>query len=121
MWVLEELEIDPIAPHRTTLTASGATAVHARGQLTFPHGHSLREQLLNLIENGATRVVVDLSGVASIDSSGVGALVAGLKAARNLGGDLRLAAPTAAIVSMLSVLNLVNLLAICDSAESAFP
>ena len=107
--------------HRTTLTLSGATAVFAKGRLTFPSVHSLREQLLRLVENGAARVVVDLSGVESIDSSGVGALVSGLKAARSVGGDLRLAEPPAAIVSLLTILNLVNVLAIFDSAESAFP
>ncbi len=45
----------------------------------------LREELHALIENGDTRLVVDLSGVEFIDSSGLGALISGLKAARKAG------------------------------------
>ena len=66
-------------------------------------------------------MVVDLSGVESIDSSGVSALIAGFKAARIVGGDLRLAAPPVAVASMLGLLNLTNVLAIFESSESAFP
>jgi anti-anti-sigma factor len=108
-------------PFRTELTASGATAVFATGLLTFPEVHALREQLLGLIEGGATRVVVDLSKAAGIDSSGVGALVSGLKAARARGGDLRLVAPPPAIADVLGIMRLDELLVASDSTQNAFP
>ncbi|MFN3432037.1 MAG: STAS domain-containing protein [Candidatus Sericytochromatia bacterium] len=49
---------------------------------------ALREGLLSLVENGDVRLIVDLTAVTFIDSSGLGALVAGLKAARREGGHL---------------------------------
>lgn len=109
------------SPYSTELTSSGATAVLATGSLTFPDVHHLREQLLGLIAGGATRVVVDLSRVPAIDSSGVGALVSGLKAARARGGDLRLAAPCRAITDILTIMRLDQVLVTSDSAQSAFP
>lgn len=116
------ISLDPkISPFRTTLTQSGATVVIATGRLNFPEVEGLRQQLHGLVEGGAIHLVVDLSGVQAIDSSGVGALISGLKAARSRGGDLRLTAPPAAVASVLEIMNLNTLLIAHDSSESAFP
>lgn len=109
------------APYRTTLTSSGATVVFATGRLKFPDFDDLRQQLLSLVEDGAVRVVVDLSEVESIDSGGVGALISGWKAARAAGGDLRLAARPANVASVLEIMNLDQILVAHDSSEDAFP
>ena len=42
---------------------------------------------------GSNRVVVDLAETQFLDSSGLGALIAGLKTTRQAGGDLRIARP----------------------------
>ena len=75
----------------------------------------------DLIAAGATRFVVDLSGVTSMDSSGVGALIFGLKSTRSARGDLRLAAPTESVGGVLGMMNLTELLVTCESTEDAFP
>jgi anti-anti-sigma factor len=109
------------SPYRTKLTSSGATVLIATGRLNFPDVDSLRQQLGSLVASGASRVVVDLSGVEAIDSSGIGALISGLKAARHVGGDLRLAAPTIPVASVLETMNLDKILTTHASAEDAFP
>jgi anti-anti-sigma factor len=109
------------SPFRTKLTSSGATVVIAAGRLNVPDVERLRVQLGDLVAKGATRVVVDLSGVEAIDSSGIGALISGLKAARNAGGDLRLAAPTTVVASVLETMNLDTILTTHASSEDAFP
>ena len=110
-----------LSPFRTAQTQSGATVVIATGRLNFPEVEGLRRQLNGLVEGGAIHLVVDLSDVRAIDSSGVGALISGLKAARRHGGDLRLAAPPAAIASVLEIMNLNELLVAHDSSENAYP
>ena len=110
-----------ISPFSTRLTSSGATVLSATGRLNFPAVDAMRRQLHQLVDVGALRVVVDLSGVESIDSSGIGVLISGLKAARSAGGDLRLSAPPAAIASVLQIMNLDKVLITCDSAEDAVP
>lgn len=108
------------SPFSTEVTPSGVTIVVATGPLVFPDVNGLRQQLISLAEGGANRLVVDLTRVTTIDSTGVGALVSGLKAARARGGDLRLAGPSAAIASMLNIMRLDTLLVASDSAENAF-
>ena len=107
--------------YRTSLTSSGATVVAATGRLDFHTVEALRRQLHGLFRAGAPRVVVDLSGVTSMDSSGVGALIFGLKSARSAGGDLRLAAPTKSVAGVLGMMNLTAVLVTCESIEEAFP
>jgi anti-anti-sigma factor len=102
-------------------TSSRATVVRATGRLDFHTADELREKLLRLIGGGAVRVVVDLSGVESVDSSGIGALVSAYKAARSDGGDLRLAGPNSGVAAVLEMLNLDKVLLACGSPEDAFP
>lgn len=84
-----------------------AAVVHAVGRLNMVAAPSLRELVERLVTGeGRSHVVVDLAGTTFVDSSGLGALIAGLKAARAAGGDLRVAAAT---VQVLSVLGLTNL------------
>jgi anti-anti-sigma factor len=108
-------------PFPTELIASGATVVLATGRLNFPGVENLRQQLLSLVEGGAVRLAIDLSGVQAIDSAGVGALISGLKAARVAGGDLRLVAPSTVVANVLDVMNLNTILTTHATAEEAFP
>ena len=109
------------SPYRTQLTSSGATILFATGRLNFPDVDGLRQQLASLVGAGALHVAVDLSGIDAIDSSGIGALISGLKAAKSAGGDLRLVAPTPAVASVLDMMNLDTVLTAHDSPEDAFP
>ncbi len=104
----------------TRQTAAGVTVVSPEGRLNMVAAPDLREQLRALVQNGSSRVVVDLSDVESIDSSGLGALISGLKAARNAGGDLRIAAPNAQVVAVLELTNLNRVLNPQESADQAF-
>jgi len=110
----------PMAEWPTRQTAAGVTVVTPDGRLNMVAAPELREQLRTLVQDGASRVVVDLSGVESIDSSGLGALISGLKAARNAGGDLRIAAPNAQVMAVLELTNLNRVLRPRESAEKAF-
>ena len=55
-------------------------------------GPSFKETLDGYKEGGVKKVVVDLSKADLMDSSGIGAMIAGLTSMRNAGGDMRLAA-----------------------------
>ena len=105
---------------------SYATREHGRGVVVQPTGRlnmvaapRLREQLRELVETGSRHLVVDLSATEFIDSSGLGALVSGLKAARQAGGDLRIAAPTEQVRRVLTLTKLDKVLTAHETAEAA--
>jgi anti-anti-sigma factor len=62
----------------------------------------------------APNVVVDLSGVTFIDSTGLGVLVAALNRAREAGGQMTLRGPTRSTRKVLDITGLSQLVAIED-------
>jgi anti-sigma B factor antagonist len=69
----------------------GVAILHLRGRLDLVTAPQVKDLLAKTVAEGHPRLVVDLAEVSFIDSSGLGALISGLKAARVAGGDLRLA------------------------------
>ncbi len=69
---------------------SGSPTVVVEGEVDVATAPSLRDELYRLIEGGASRVVVDLSGMDFIDSTGLGVFVGALKRARERGGGIEL-------------------------------
>jgi len=99
---------------------SGVVVIRPEGRLNMVAAPSLRNELRTLVEGGSTRLVVDLAGTDFIDSSGLGALISGLKIARQAGGDLRIAAPTKQVTAVLELTNLDRVLHTYDSPDGAF-
>ncbi|MDF3307041.1 STAS domain-containing protein [Rhodococcus sp. T2V] len=101
-------------------TDEGVAVVRPAGRLNMVAAPRLRELVRDLVDGGTTRVVVDLSATDFIDSSGLGALISGLKAARQAGGDLRIAQPTEQVETVLALTNLNRVLRTHDSVDAAF-
>src|SRR5438309_6144396 len=74
-------------------TPDRVTVVVPRGPLDVSSAHALRQRMKELVESGVLQVVVDLDAVTFLDSSGLGAIIGGLKRFRQGGGDLRIAHP----------------------------
>lgn len=73
-----------------------------------PDAVSLNEQLHELIEQGKTNIVVNLSKVKFMNSSGLGMLIGALTTMRKAGGDLRIANATDKIESLLVITKLIT-------------
>ena len=98
----------------------GIGIVVPRGRLTMVAAPQLREILAGLVADGTVRIVVDLAETTFMDSSGLGALINGLKSARQHGGDLRIARPTDAVATVLKLTNLDKVLRPRETVEGAF-
>lgn len=59
------------------------------GEIDVYTAPQLRERIVTLIDGGCTNVIVDLSNVGFIDSSGLGVLVSALRRARERDGSVR--------------------------------
>ena len=103
-----------------TTRPDGIAVVVPQGRLNMVSARTLKDTLSELVAGGTTRIVVDMGETSFLDSSGLGALIGGLKAARQAGGDLRVARPTPAVVSVFELTNLDRVLRARDSVETAF-
>jgi anti-sigma B factor antagonist len=96
------------------------TVVAGSGKLNMVAAPQLRDTVRRSIDEGCARIVVDLSEISFLDSSGLGALVACLKSARQAGGDLRIAAPSKQVMMVLQLSNLDRVLARFDTVGDAY-
>ncbi len=80
-------------------TVGSTLLVRPVGRLDLVAAPELREIVATSVAGGINQVIVDLHEVDFLDSSGLGALVTGLKTARQAGGNLRIArAPEQALI-----------------------
>jgi anti-sigma B factor antagonist len=67
------------------------TVLMLTGEILLDDGDlAFKRQVDALLNGGRVKILVDLDGVSYIDSSGVGMMVAQLKAVQRRGGDIRL-------------------------------
>jgi anti-anti-sigma factor len=78
----------------------------------------IREEINKLFGNGVSKVILDLSGVLYIDSSGFGCLLSVMKSARNNYCLLKLANPEPAVMQVLQTLHLHTVFEIYDDLEA---
>lgn len=100
-------------------TAGTSAVLHLKGRLDLISGTEVRQHLTNAISAGRRNLVVDLAEVPFIDSSGLAALISGLKSARTAGGDLRIARPASQAKVILELTRLDRVLRCYDSNEEA--
>lgn len=98
----------------------GAVVVRTTGRLNMVAAPALREEVERLVTTeGRAHVVLDLAGTTFVDSSGLGALIGGLKSARAAGGDLRIAAVPPPVLTVLKLTNLDRVLRPYASVDEA--
>ncbi len=71
--------------------ADGYRVLRPQGDLDVYTVGSLRDALGKMLEEETPKVVVDLDAVPFMDSSGLGALMGGVRRLREIGGDLAIA------------------------------
>lgn len=103
----------------TTPVGDSAAVVHCDGRLTMVTAALLLSAVQSAIEEGRSHLVLDLEETSFVDSSGLGALISGLKQARQAGGDLRIAAVAAQVHTVLSLTNLDRILRPYDTVGDA--
>jgi anti-sigma B factor antagonist len=97
----------------------GRVVLSPKGKFNLVAAPPLKARIDELVAAGQARLVVDLHAVDFIDSSGLGALVGGLKAARQQGGDLRIAAAGDQVRAVLKLTNLDRILTPYATVEQA--
>lgn len=94
--------------------------IKLRGKLSLGESvDRLRADLYELLGNGDTHIVLDLSEVPMIDSSGIGLLVKSLTTAKQLGGSIRLLTPSKFVTQTLKMIGLLSLFDVFEDPQQA--
>ena len=104
----------------TNRQVGDVTVVDAAGRIQLGEGSSLlRESLRDLAAKGNKKVLLNLSEVSYIDSSGIGELVSGHATITGQGGTLKLLGLTKRVKDLLQITRLYTVFEVHDDEAAA--
>lgn len=103
----------------TITTIDGRTVVEVSGEIDIYSAPTLRERLVDLIDHGHSDLVVDLTKVRYMDSSGLGLLIGALKRVRGVGGQLHLVVASPALLQVFQITALTQVFTIFPTRAEA--
>ena len=96
------------------------TVLEPSGKITIGVGDvALREAVVEQIEAGHLKILVDLAGVTTMDSSGIGELVSAYTTVSNRGGALKLLHLPPKVHDILAITQLITVFEVFDDEAEA--
>lgn len=95
------------------------TVIDVEGQLIVGNRQELKQKVLEQLENGGRKFLIDFSSTGYIDSSGLGVLVSLSKKIREQGGELRLANLNEDLRTLFELTKLDTLFHIASNRQEA--
>lgn len=111
-------ESDAVGLEVSTADDTGWTILAVTGEIDISTAATFEDALHSAMES-SKQVVVDLSGVRFMDSTGLGILMRAHKRQDDVGAALRLAAPSDRVVRILDVTQLGNVFAVYPSVDAS--
>ncbi|WP_053228459.1 STAS domain-containing protein [Spirochaeta cellobiosiphila] len=105
-------ELQKLEDHKVKILLTGRLNAVSVGEL--------KEDIRTCIEEGNNNIIVDLHALDFLDSSGLAALVSGLKLSKGSGGYFRLFSPTEQVSSVFKLTRLNTVFEIYDDEASAW-
>jgi anti-sigma B factor antagonist len=94
--------------------------VDASGRITLGEGASVfRDMIRDLAAKGNKKILVNLTDVSYIDSSGIGEMVSGFTTVTNHGGQLKLLGLTKRVKDLLQITKLYTVFEVFEEESSA--
>jgi anti-sigma B factor antagonist len=103
----------------TTREAGDRTVIDVEGEVDVFTAPKLRETIIACISEGKDKLIVNLSGVDFMDSTGLGVLVGGLKRVKERNGELAIAGAQGTVLRVLNVTGLNAVFPLHDSVDAA--
>ena len=98
----------------------GVTILDLKGKITIGVGDvALREAIHQALDAGASKILVNLQDVSTIDSSGVGELVSAYTTVTNRSGKLKLVSLPPKVADILQITQLITVFDVFDDEEEA--
>ena len=105
------LEVRLLSPTRAVIAA--------RGRMNAMTAPAMKGRIKELIDTGRTEIVCDLHEVSFVDSSGLSALVSGLKSTREQGGFLKVAGANEQVARIFKLTMLDRVFEMYATADAA--
>jgi len=102
-----------------TSSKDGVSVVSLRGEIDVYTAPRLRQTLIDLVEGGATDIVVDMEHVDFLDSTGLGVLVGGLKRVKDRDGEMKLVAKQDRILKIFDITGLSKVFPMYGTLDEA--
>lgn len=104
----------------STRERDGVTIIQPEGKITIGAGDvALKKAIVDALEEGHTKLLLDMSKVTTLDSSGIGELVGAYTTVTNRGGAMRLLNLPPKIAGLLAVTQLITVFEVYDDEEAA--
>jgi anti-sigma B factor antagonist len=104
----------------TTRQVGDVTVIDAAGRITLGEGAStFRDMVRDLSTKGTKKLLVNLSDVSYIDSSGIGEMVSGFTTVTNHGGQLKLLGLSKRVKDLLQITKLYTVFEVFDDEAAA--
>ncbi len=98
----------------------GVTILDVEGKITIGKGDvALREAVQAALADGATKLLIGLGRVTTVDSSGVGELVSAYTTVTNRGGKLKLVNLPPKVNDILQITQLITVFEVFDGEDEA--
>lgn len=111
-WLIVELTVN-------SREEGGRTVVAVEGEIDVYTAPVLREHLNDLVGEGKNHLLIDMSGVDFLDSTGLGVLVGSLKRIRSQDGSLQLVCDQEKILKVFRITGLTKVFPIYPTIEQA--
>ena len=99
---------------------SGVNIISVDGRLTVGSSQTFFTQMVSLLEKGENDLVLDMSQLEFIDSTGLGTVIRILKRVEEAAGRIRLSSPQPKVHEMLKLTRMDNVFKIYQSLDQAF-
>ncbi len=103
----------------TSVTENKTVLLEVKGEVDAHTACKLEEALTDLLTQGHSRLVLDVSQVEYISSTGLRVLLDAQREARGLGGEVRLFGPKTPVRRVIELAGFERLLYVSDSREKA--
>jgi anti-sigma B factor antagonist len=97
----------------------GMNVFELTGSLDIATSPTVRAALVEASERGDHKLIVDLTKVDFLDSTGLGALIGAQRRAKEFDGDLRLVAKEGQILRLLRITGLMKIFAVYSTLDDA--
>lgn len=103
-----------------TRQVGDVTVIDAAGRITLGEGASaFRDAIRDLAAKGDKKLLLNLSDVSYIDSSGIGEMVSGFTTVTNHGGQLKLLGLSKRVKDLLQITKLYTVFEVFDDEAAA--